>query len=72
MFKALAFSTAFDCAMICGYIVKVHRAGPGAKWGDSKPVYEDIVRRHHNLNTGAHRRPWKYCISIAQTMLWLT
>ena len=33
MFKALAFSADFDCAMICGYIVKVHRAGQGAKVG---------------------------------------
>jgi len=33
MFKALVVSTDFDCAMICGSTVKVHRAGQGKKGG---------------------------------------
>ena len=42
-----------------------------AQKGDSKPDDRDIVRRHHNLDTGAHRCHWKSCISIAPTIRWL-
>ena len=58
MFKVLATSPDFEYAMIDGSIVKLHRAGQGAK-GGSKPGHRQVPRWRDDQDLGFDGCAWK-------------